>query len=555
MSISPNYLLHLQNNRKKWRGAHLGSSTKQLLKVSINYRSTSKLIIFVSMSHSLRIFIIMLLSCNTLSAQAPSDFNLRVENSFLKLYENPDTAIYAAKEIRTEDDPLVIKDIIAQAFLLKGNYLESVRTAFEKSSIQKTDNKTLVALVLAREFYHLNLYEQTSKILDPLILLKTEDSKSAQENLWMAQIYQLQAKNFIALKNTKAAERSLLKSTELVGNNSNFLIILKQNNLLKAEIDLQNGDLEGAERKCDELLRDLNEMPRAIYLRALTQQLRANLFFENQQHSEAIESLESALKSIEEVGYETLKNSLYFDLSKNYLGIKDNIKFEFYKNKYIESSNFLENQKKEARREIVQLNTEIETEKNTNLLNQKKTNFYYLISISSVLLAFLLYLLVREVQKSKTLFKQIRFFRYLHHKQPLVEEVKPKETSKKQLIIPKEKEQEILEKLERFEESKKYLDNNMSLATLAVKLDTNTKYLSEIINNYKGKNFNTYINELRIKHVIHLLSTDSSYLQYKISYIAEVGGFTSHSAFTNVFKSITGMSPNEYMQTLRTQRP
>ena len=75
----------------------------------------------------------------------------------------------------------------------------------------------------------------------------------------------------------------------------------------------------------------------------------------------------------------------------------------------------------------------------------------------------------------------------------------------------------------------------------------------EIINKYKDKNFNTYINELRVKHVIQLLSDDRSYLQYKISYIAEVGGFTSHSAFTNIFKSVTGMSPNDYIQTLRQQ--
>ena len=93
----------------------------------------------------------------------------------------------------------------------------------------------------------------------------------------------------------------------------------------------------------------------------------------------------------------------------------------------------------------------------------------------------------------------------------------------------------------------------MSLANLAVELETNTKYLSEIINTYKDKNFNAYINELRIKYITHLLSTDSSYLQYKISYIAEIGGFTSHSAFTNIFKSVTGMSPNEYLQTLRNQ--
>ena len=159
------------------------------------------------------------------------------------------------------------------------------------------------------------------------------------------------------------------------------------------------------------------------------------------------------------------------------------------------------------------------------------------------------------MSSGKSLFKQIRFFRSLRipYLRLSSAPIKTKDFSRKPLNIPKEKELELLEKLNQFEDSKKYLDNNMSLANLAVELETNTKYLSEIINTYKDKNFNAYINELRIKYITHLLSTDSSYLQYKISYIAEIGGFTSHSAFTNIFKSVTGMSPNEYLQTLRNQ--
>ncbi len=239
----------------------------------------------------------------------------------------------------------------------------------------------------------------------------------------------------------------------------------------------------------------------------------------------------------------------------NGLVINKNQEFELYKDQYRESSKLLEENKKEARRELIQLRTELTTENNKSILDKKRNQLFYIVGISLLLVSLLVYIFIREVQKSKTLMKQIRFFRTVNVNQnPLPrEELQTKETFKKQLIIPKETEEQILQGLQEFEESKKYLDNNMSLATLAVELDTNTKYLSEIINKYKDKNFNTYINELRIKHVIQLLSTDRSYLQYKISYIAEIGGFTSHSAFTNIFKSVTGMSPNEYMQTLRQQ--
>lgn len=298
---------------------------------------------------------------------------------------------------------------------------------------------------------------------------------------------------------------------------------------------------------------DLQSIPRAKYLFAITQQLRGQLFFEQRKYDQAIECLEKALKLVKNINYTALKSNLYEDLAKNYLVINNDKEFKFYKDQYRETSKILEENKKEARRELILLGTELKTENNKSYLEKKQNQWLYLCGISIFVLSLLTYIFIREVQRGKSLIKQIRFFRSIKLKQnePVKADVKTKEVPKKQLIIPKETEQQILQGLQEFEESKKYLDNNMSLATLAVELETNTKYLSEIINKYKDKNFNTYINELRIKYVIHLLSTDRSYLQYKISYIAEIGGFTSHSAFTNVFKIITGMSPQEYMQTLR----
>lgn len=495
------------------------------------------------------------LSFSFYPAQSRSDFKLRVENSFLKLYENPDVAIHAAKEIRNDGDVLVTKDILTRAYLLKGDYLESVRGAFEKSKVQNSDQELLNVLIIAREFYHLNLYEQTSNLVEP-VLLEKKKSRKEEDNAVYAKLFQLEARNLIALKKLNAAEKNLLISSDFAKSHQNSLaLILKENQFLKATIELEKGNRQEARKTADNLLQDLKSIPRAKYLFAVTQQFRGQLFFKNQEYEQAIECLKSALDAVDNINYNPLKSSLYEDLAQNYLVINKNQEFELYKDQYRESSKLLEENKKEARRELIQLRTELTTENNKSILDKKRNQLFYIVGISLLLVSLLVYIFIREVQKSKTLMKQIRFFRTVNVNQnPLPrEELQTKETFKKQLIIPKETEEQILQGLQEFEESKKYLDNNMSLATLAVELDTNTKYLSEIINKYKDKNFNTYINELRIKHVIQLLSSDRSYLQYKISYIAEIGGFTSHSAFTNIFKSVTGMSPNEYMQTLRQQ--
>ena len=108
----------------------------------------------------------------------------------------------------------------------------------------------------------------------------------------------------------------------------------------------------------------------------------------------------------------------------------------------------------------------------------------------------------------------------------------------------------ILSKMKKFEDSNKFLQKEMSLAMLASQFGTNTKYLSEIINKHLGKNFNNYINDLRINYIVEKLKTTPKYLNYKVSYLAEETGFSSHSSFTTVFKNTTGISPNVFIKLL-----
>ena len=121
----------------------------------------------------------------------------------------------------------------------------------------------------------------------------------------------------------------------------------------------------------------------------------------------------------------------------------------------------------------------------------------------------------------------------------------------KGLVIPIATEQSILERLDDFEKGNDFTNQNMTLPFLAKKLKTNTKYISEIIHTHKNKNFNTYINELRINYIIHLMKEDPKYLNYKVSYLAEVSGFSSHSSFTVVFKSIAGITPKQFVSFLK----
>ncbi len=118
-------------------------------------------------------------------------------------------------------------------------------------------------------------------------------------------------------------------------------------------------------------------------------------------------------------------------------------------------------------------------------------------------------------------------------------------------VISEKTENMLLKKLEDFENTEDFIKSDISLQNLAKKLETNTKYLSETINTHKQKNFNAYINELRINYIVNKLKEKPVYRSYKIRYLAEESGFSTHSAFAAVFKSVTGMSPANYIQLLK----
>lgn len=109
----------------------------------------------------------------------------------------------------------------------------------------------------------------------------------------------------------------------------------------------------------------------------------------------------------------------------------------------------------------------------------------------------------------------------------------------------------LLYKLEKFERSNRYIKKELSLTYLASHLDTNTKYLSEVIKQHRGKTYNNYMNGLRIDYIVRLLFREPKVREYKISYLAELCGFSSREVFAVIFKKETGFTPSFYIHSLK----
>lgn len=92
---------------------------------------------------------------------------------------------------------------------------------------------------------------------------------------------------------------------------------------------------------------------------------------------------------------------------------------------------------------------------------------------------------------------------------------------------------------------KRYRDKNFSAKELARELETNTRYISAVINSRFNTNFSCLVNEYRVKEAQHRL-TDKRFAGMTIEEIGEMVGFANRQSFYASFYRIAGEPPNSY---------
>lgn len=92
---------------------------------------------------------------------------------------------------------------------------------------------------------------------------------------------------------------------------------------------------------------------------------------------------------------------------------------------------------------------------------------------------------------------------------------------------------------------KKYRDPNYSAKALAQELNTNTRYLSAVVNSRFGTNYSCLLNEYRVKDAMHLL-VDKRYAHLNIEEISAMVGFANRQSFYAAFYKNVGETPNGY---------
>ena len=202
-----------------------------------------------------------------------------------------------------------------------------------------------------------------------------------------------------------------------------------------------------------------------------------------------------------------------------------------------------------------------EIKKNTELLAQKTEGtqrkrmaiilLVFIIGLSAALAVFVI-LFCRHREQIKQ--EKATAVRYYDEILELKQQIKIRDKDAKK----SDTSEKLAYELQRlFEIEKIYRQQGLNVEDVVNRLNTNSKYLSNIVSQRYGKNFTRYVNTYRLKEAIEMLkqqqNKDSKYANYTVQAIAEMVGFKSLSAFYLAFKQVTGAAPLEYIKMLKAE--
>ena len=477
----------------------------------------------------------------------------------------PDEAIKIGKLLlnsnSTDKEKAKINLLFAKIYQVKGNYNTALTYLFEvnKNPIAVEKEDLIEANIRKAEILRLLYLDNQSKKYLGAATTKIQliDDKKKQNSIYARIVIE---KVLLLIERQNFVEASRLINKEEI----KFVDELQGNNDLNENYLIAKGKIYLGLTNYDKALYYFNQLKTVILKDKNSNKIAeincniglASVFFQKKNYQEAINLLQQSLVISKELDNLYLSEIIHKNLAINYLAMNNEVDYKANNTDLLEVSVEFENQEQEA----VNTAHNLITQEYDDLyeFNRKKfNNKLYIFLGSSLAILLLCFIFWYKLFSNKKRLREIINYLEITRTNSIIVKVESEDDKKevnKKIIIPIETENGLLVKLKRFENSSRFINKEMSLAVLAGQLDTNTKYLSEIINKHYNVNFNGYINKLRINYIVNKLKTDSNFINYKISYLAEACGFSSHSTFATIFKSITGITPITFIELLKKEK-
>ena len=505
--------------------------------------------------------IILLFLCGiTMAVAAQSSLQKKslITDALMLINTTPDESIKIGEHLLLnagEDTEKIIPSLIlSKSYLAKGDFEKVLQYAFDATNYSEkyTSEEEIEAfLIIYTVLRRLYIDGQAENYLTHLERIA---GSNAYDSLW-PKIMVTSLKTSIERQDYKEARG---KIDSLAGDNLENVLkdreLKQQYHIFKGVLAVDSGLLEEAKVLLNKAKTFSENRQTTNYLeRTMISYQLGELFASKKDHIKAIENFNESLEFAVKLQNLPFLTKNHEQLAINHLAIGDKTLYNQHHERFLLYSDQLYLAEQEAVNTAFNLINQEQDYKLESAKNQK-TSYFYIGAAITLLLVFIVTILsLKSIWKLKRL-KEI--VSYLEASRNTVVGTKNATLAKSvpnKMLIPEETEKILIDKLKKFEKSTRFLSKDMSLAVLAGQFDTNTKYLSGIINSHYQDNFNTYINKLRINYIIEKLKTDPNYRHYKISYLAEVCGFSSHSAFGAVFKSLTRITPATFIDLLNSE--
>ena len=512
------------------------------------------------------LLILTLLFIFSLKAQNPQDFNDIYTKTFIETSQKDfQKALQVADSLfHTSETPLYrVKSLMLSASLHQqsGDLKKAIDFALRSEQIiSQTNDYVWISRVygfLATQYRLSGLYNPSQKYAQLAIdSAKKIKNQQSQQNI-LAFLQQEMAYTEINRKNYRKALEYLHSARiyfEKIQVNRDYLIA--QNEQIMGNCHLNMGEYDSAMYYFDQALKSYKDLP-DNHTNGLIHNGIARVYLAKENLESAKKHLDIAKTIADASNYLELKNEVYKTSQDYFLAVKDleslsksRVKQDSVKDKIEKKKSLFLN---DSFSEINHENSQIKK----NISTKNKLLILVIIVLSGGLIYFLIYrknqntkikrieeILENISKKSKQITPEVEKF------QDEEQTTEPVMGDSAGSIMPASTEEKILKKLSEFEKSILYTQNNISLSFLATFCETNTKYLSFVINTHKKQDFNNYINELRINYIIQKLNDDPLYRRYKIATLAEEAGFSSQNKFATIFKKVTTISPSSFIQYL-----
>lgn len=432
------------------------------------------------------------------------------------------------------------------------------------------------------------LYEQKNELEKAINYAQKgeEIAEKASDYDWLSRVYGFIASQYRILKmydkSTLYIQKTIAASKKIDNPIQSYKVKGLMMQLL-ARIDMEKGYFKEAINRFKAAQENFDRLPSKEFFTASNNQLLGSCYLNAKQYDLAINCYKNALLYTDaEMPGSALSGTIYQELSLAYIrkgDVKEAQKYLDRAKKYASKSQYaaLDKEIYNTAQEYYAIKKDIDnfamstikkdsisekiTTQNNKFINDKYQSLERQNSLEKrngstknlliwISLVFIVVNLVFSLAYRRRQRKQVKKIQDVIGR--LNKEIKQKYSKPVEatgmFLISATTEQALLEKLKTFESQNRFIDRNMSLSYMASTMDTNTKYLSYIIKKYRNKDFTTYTNELRINYILEKLNNNPIYRKYKISILAEDAGFSSHSMFTTNFKSITGVSPSEFIR-------